>query len=78
MDPFSWGAIATYVATLVSSYVLNQALAPKGKNNQPQAATEDDWNMPMPDEGSPSVSFLETAGQQTGLFSVMETIVTRR
>lgn len=57
MDPFSWGAIAQYVAVLVASYVLNTALAPKSKNSTPEAATEDDWNMPMPDEGTPQCVF---------------------
>lgn len=38
MDPFSWAAVAKFVATLVASYVLNAALLPKAKNSLPEAA----------------------------------------
>lgn len=31
MEPFSWAAVAKFVAVLVASYVLNTALAPKAK-----------------------------------------------
>jgi hypothetical protein len=32
-------------------------LSTKKKNSTPEAATEDDWNMPMPDEGTPQCVF---------------------
>jgi len=57
MDPFSWAAVAKFVAVMVASYVLNTALAPKSKNSTPEASTEDDWNMPQPDEGTPQCIF---------------------
>ena len=52
-----WWAVAKFVAVLIASYVINTALAPKQKNSTPEAATEDDWNMPMPDEGTPQCVF---------------------
>lgn len=57
MDPISWGAVAKFVASVIASYVLSRALAPKAKNSQPKAATEDNWNMPVPDEGAPQCVF---------------------
>ncbi|MEG7460882.1 hypothetical protein [Serratia marcescens] len=52
-----WWAVAKWVATIIASYVINRALTPKPKNNTPEAATENDWNMPMPDEGTPQCIF---------------------
>ncbi|VFS40138.1 Uncharacterised protein [Serratia liquefaciens] len=45
-----WWAVAKFVAVIVASYVLNTALAPRQKSNTPEAATEDDWNLPEPTE----------------------------
>ncbi|STV07608.1 Uncharacterised protein [Klebsiella pneumoniae subsp. ozaenae] len=39
----------------MASYVLNTALAPRQKSNTPEAATEDDWNLPEPTEGTPAM-----------------------
>lgn len=50
-------AIAKFVAMLVASYVIATALAPKQKNQGPEAATEEDWNMPQPTEGTPQCVF---------------------
>lgn len=47
----------TYVAVMVASFILSKALAPKVKNNTPNAVTEGDWNMPVPDEGTPQCVF---------------------
>ena len=52
-----WFAVAKFVATLVASYLISRALAPKPKNNTPEAATEDDWEMPQPTEGTPQCVF---------------------
>lgn len=52
-----WWAVAKWVATIIASYVINRALTLKPKNNTPEAATENDWNMPMPDEGTPQCIF---------------------
>ncbi|MFB5082472.1 hypothetical protein [Raoultella sp. C349492] len=52
-----WWAVAKFVAVIIASYVLNTALAPKQKSTTPEAATEDDWNMPQPDEGTPQCIF---------------------
>lgn len=52
-----WFAVAKFVATLVASYLISRALAPKPKNNTPEAATEEDWEMPQPTEGTPQCVF---------------------
>ncbi|WP_025121726.1 MULTISPECIES: hypothetical protein [unclassified Serratia (in: enterobacteria)] len=52
-----WFAVAKFVATLVASYLISRALAPKPKNTTPEAATEDDWEMPQPTEGTPQCVF---------------------
>ncbi|VFS33653.1 Uncharacterised protein [Serratia liquefaciens] len=52
-----WWAVAKFVAVIVASYVLNTALAPRQKSNTPEAATEDDWNLPEPTEGTPQCIF---------------------
>lgn len=52
-----WWTIAQYVGVIVASYFLNRALAPKQKSTRPEAATEDDWNMPQPDESTPQCVF---------------------
>jgi hypothetical protein len=49
--------IFSYVAMMVASYFLNRALAPKPKNQTPEAATEDSWEMPQPVEGTPQCVF---------------------
>ena len=46
-----------YIAVIVASYFLNQALAPKSKSSKPAAATEDDWSMPQPEENTPQCVF---------------------
>ncbi|RLM23707.1 hypothetical protein BIY29_10240 [Brenneria alni] len=45
-----------YLAVMVASYFINQALA---KNNQtkPEAATADDWDFPQTDEGTAQCIF---------------------
>lgn len=57
MEPFSWMVVAKYVAILAASYFLNVALAPKAKNATPEAATEEDWEMPQPNEGTAQCVF---------------------
>ena len=52
-----WLIVAKYVAILVASYLINTALAPKAKSNTPEAATEEDWEMPQPTEGTPQCVF---------------------
>ncbi|AYJ94922.1 hypothetical protein AB6V67_12485 [Serratia marcescens] len=52
-----WFAIAKYVAVIVASYLVNQALAPRPKNNTPEAATEESWQLPQPTEGTPQCVF---------------------
>lgn len=46
-------AIAKFVAVMVASYVLSTALAPRAKNNAPEAASFEDWDFPQADEGTP-------------------------
>lgn len=52
-----WWAVAKFVAVIVASYVIARATAKQPKSNRPTAATEDDWNMPIPDEGTPQCIF---------------------
>ena len=53
-----WGwAVVRFVAMLVASYVIARVTAPRQKGKQSEAATEDDWNMPIPDEGTPQCVF---------------------
>lgn len=54
---FMWWAVAKFVAVIVASYVIARATAKKPKSNRPTAATDDDWNMPVPDEGTPQCIF---------------------
>lgn len=46
-------AIAKWVAIMVASYLIGQALTPKQKNNKPEAAAADDWEFPQAEEGTP-------------------------
>ena len=46
-------AVAKWIAVMVASYLISQALAPKPKNNSPEAATSEDWDFPQADEGTP-------------------------
>lgn len=50
-------AIVRFVAVMVVSYFVNQALAPKQKNNSPEAVNQDDWDFPQVDEGLPQCVF---------------------
>lgn len=52
-----WFAVAKFVAVIVASYLLNQAMARRNKTSSPAAATEDDFNFPQPDEGTPQCVF---------------------
>ena len=51
-----WWAVAKFVAVIVASYVIARVTAKQPKSNRPTAA-EDDWNMPVPDEGTPQCVF---------------------
>ncbi|MBK5072580.1 hypothetical protein I2492_06095 [Budviciaceae bacterium CWB-B4] len=42
---------------VVASYVLSTVLAARNKSNSPDAATEDDWEIPQPYEGTPQCIF---------------------
>lgn len=53
-----WWAVAKFVAVIVASYVIARVTTKQPKSsNHPTAATEDDWNMPIPDEGTPQCIF---------------------
>ncbi|VGM96258.1 Uncharacterised protein [uncultured Avibacterium sp.] len=44
-------AIVRFVAVMVVSYFVNQALTPRPKSNNPEAVSQNDWNFPQTDEG---------------------------
>ena len=50
-------AVVRFVAVMVVSYFVNQALAPRQKNNTPEAVASNDWNFPQIDEGIPQCVF---------------------
>ena len=50
-------AVVRFVAVMVVSYFVNQALAPRQKNNTPEAVSSNDWNFPQIDEGIPQCVF---------------------
>ena len=54
---FMWWAVAKFVAVIVASYVIARVTEKQPKSNRPTAATEEDWNMPIPDEGTPQCIF---------------------
>lgn len=68
-------AVVRFVAVMVVSYFVNQALAPRQKNNTPEAVSSNDWNFPQIDEGIPQCVFLVIVGQKIGKFWLMVTIV---
>lgn len=69
--------IVYYIAVMIASYFLNQALTKKVRNKT-EAATADSWQFPQTDEGTPQCIFSVTAGRKTGRFWRMVIIVIRR
>ncbi|MDP8079510.1 hypothetical protein [Phocoenobacter skyensis] len=51
-----WTIVKT-IATMVVSYLVNMALAPKQNNKGPEAVTADEWDFPQADEGVPQCVF---------------------
>lgn len=55
--PFVWAA-AKFIAVMVASYFINQALAPKPKGGQrPESVSSNEWNFPQVAEGTPQCVF---------------------
>ncbi|HDR1101063.1 hypothetical protein [Pasteurella multocida] len=50
-------AIVRFVAVMVVSYLVNQALAPRQRGQGVEAVSSDDWNFPQADEGIPQCVF---------------------
>lgn len=52
----AWIQVVYYLAVMVASYFLNQALT-KNVQNKPEAASEDSWDFPQTDDGTPQCIF---------------------
>ena len=52
-------AVVRFVAVMAISYLVNMALAPRsrGSNRGAEAVSENDWNFPQADEGTPQCVF---------------------
>lgn len=50
-------AIVRFVAVMVVSYLVNQALTKRPSSQSPDAVNSKDWNFPQIDEGTPQCVF---------------------
>ena len=53
---FAWATVK-FIATMVASYLINQAFARKNNAHGPEAVCEKDWNFPQVAEGTPQCVF---------------------